>query len=91
MSNETGTEHSGTEGTPKGTDAPGQLGAPGQPTDEQLAKMSREELVRLGAKLDGVDTVFRVPAFPSRAPRPRSAPSVRSRIGFCWAASRASP
>jgi ubiquinol-cytochrome c reductase iron-sulfur subunit len=64
MSNETGTEHSGTEGTPKGTDTPGQLGAPGQPTDEQLAKMSREELVRLGAKLDGVDTVFKGPRFP---------------------------
>ncbi|MFC7675774.1 ubiquinol-cytochrome c reductase iron-sulfur subunit [Mycolicibacterium sp. GCM10028919] len=64
MSNETGTEHSGTEGTPKGTDAPGQLGTPGQPTDEQLAKMSREELVRLGAKLDGVDTVFKGPRFP---------------------------
>jgi ubiquinol-cytochrome c reductase iron-sulfur subunit len=34
------------------------------PTDEQLAAMSREELVVLGGKLDGVDTVFKEPRWP---------------------------
>jgi ubiquinol-cytochrome c reductase iron-sulfur subunit len=35
-----------------------------QPTDEQLAAMSREELVVLGGKLDGVDIVFKEPRWP---------------------------
>jgi len=35
-----------------------------RPTDEQLAGMSREELVKLGGKLDGVETVFREPRWP---------------------------
>lgn len=34
------------------------------PTDEQLAQMSREELVALGGKMDGVDTVFRDERWP---------------------------
>ena len=42
----------------KGTDTPGQQGVPGQPSDAELASMSREELVELGGKMDGVDTVF---------------------------------
>jgi ubiquinol-cytochrome c reductase iron-sulfur subunit len=45
----------------KGTDTPGQTGVPGQPTDAQLDAMSREDLVELGGKLDGVDTVYREP------------------------------
>src|SRR5690349_2008064 len=48
----------------KGTDAPGQHGVPGQPTDAELASMSREELVALGGKLDGVDTVFKEDRWP---------------------------
>ncbi len=42
----------------KGTDTPGQQGVPGQPSDAELASMSRQELVELGGKLDGVETVF---------------------------------
>jgi ubiquinol-cytochrome c reductase iron-sulfur subunit len=34
------------------------------PTDEQLAAMSREELLGLGGKLDGVDIVFKEPRWP---------------------------
>jgi ubiquinol-cytochrome c reductase iron-sulfur subunit len=34
------------------------------PTDEQLASMSREELVELGGKLDGVETVFKEDRWP---------------------------
>jgi len=34
------------------------------PTDEQLAQMSREELVVLGGKIDGVDTVFKDDRWP---------------------------
>lgn len=49
---------------PKGTDAPGHAGVPGQPTDAELATMSREELVELGGKLDGVETVFKEPRWP---------------------------
>lgn len=49
---------------PKGTDAPGHGGVPGQPTDAELATMSHEELVLLGGKLDGVDTVFKEPRWP---------------------------
>jgi len=48
----------------KGTDTPGQQGAPGQPTDSELASMSREQLVDLGGKLDGVDTVFKEDRWP---------------------------
>jgi ubiquinol-cytochrome c reductase iron-sulfur subunit len=42
----------------KGTDTPGQQGVAGQPSDAELASMSREQLVELGGKLDGVETVF---------------------------------
>jgi ubiquinol-cytochrome c reductase iron-sulfur subunit len=35
-----------------------------EPTDEQLASMSREELLALGGKLDGVDIVFKEPRWP---------------------------
>ena len=42
----------------KGTDTPGQQGVPGQPSDAELASMSREQLVELGGRLDGVETVF---------------------------------
>jgi ubiquinol-cytochrome c reductase iron-sulfur subunit len=48
----------------KGTDTPGQQGIPGQPTDAELAAMSRDELVELGGKLDGVETVYKDPRWP---------------------------
>jgi len=47
-----------------GTDSPGQTVEAGDPTDEQLAKMSREELLALGGKLDGVDIVFKEKRWP---------------------------
>jgi ubiquinol-cytochrome c reductase iron-sulfur subunit len=43
----------------KGTDTPGQTGVPGQPSDAELASMSREELLELGGKLDGVDIIYK--------------------------------
>ncbi len=52
------------DGEVKGTDSPGQQGEPGQPTDAQLAKMSREELVELGGKLDGTEVVFKEDRWP---------------------------
>ncbi|MGV0646043.1 cytochrome bc1 complex Rieske iron-sulfur subunit [Mycolicibacterium sp. XJ879] len=52
------------ENMPKGTDAPGHAGEPGQPTDAELASMSREELVALGGKLDGVETVLKEDRWP---------------------------
>ena len=48
----------------KGTDTPGQAGVPGQPTDAELASMSREELLELGGKIDGVDIVFKEDRWP---------------------------
>jgi ubiquinol-cytochrome c reductase iron-sulfur subunit len=50
--------------TPKGTDAPGHAGVPGQPTDAELAAMTREELVELGGRLDGVETIYKEPRWP---------------------------
>ena len=35
-----------------------------KPTDDQLAAMSTEDLVRLGGKMDGVDTVLKEPRWP---------------------------
>jgi hypothetical protein len=64
-----------TDGT-KGSDTPGQQGVPGQPTDAQLAEMSRE-LVELGGRMDGVETVL-WPRWPVKAPRPRSGPNAVS-------------
>lgn len=40
-----------------------------KPTDEQLAAMSTEDLVRLGGKLDGVDTVLKEPRWPVEGTR----------------------
>jgi ubiquinol-cytochrome c reductase iron-sulfur subunit len=48
----------------KGSDTPGQQGVPGQPTDAELASMTREELVALGGRLDGVETVFKEDRWP---------------------------
>jgi ubiquinol-cytochrome c reductase iron-sulfur subunit len=37
---------------------------PDTPTDAQLAEMSREELLELGGKLDGVEIVYKEPRWP---------------------------
>ncbi len=47
-----------------GSGNPGRHGEPGQPTDEELRQMSREQLVELGGKLDGVETVVKEPRWP---------------------------
>lgn len=47
----------------KGSDTSG-TGVPGQPTDAELAEMSREELLALGGKLDGVEIVYKEPRWP---------------------------
>ncbi|MCV7281483.1 ubiquinol-cytochrome c reductase iron-sulfur subunit [Mycolicibacterium flavescens] len=54
----------GAEKTPKGTDAPGHAGVPGQPSDAELAAMSREELLELGGKMDGVEIVHKESRWP---------------------------
>ena len=36
----------------------------GHPTDAELNAMSREELVELGGRIDGVETVFKEPRWP---------------------------
>ncbi|HET9563055.1 MAG TPA: ubiquinol-cytochrome c reductase iron-sulfur subunit [Mycobacterium sp.] len=48
----------------KGTDSPGQTGVPGQPIDAELASMSRDELVELGGKLDGVEIIYKDERWP---------------------------
>jgi quinol---cytochrome c reductase iron-sulfur subunit len=48
----------------KGTDTPGQQGVPGQPSDAELAAMSRDELLELGGKLDGVEIVYKDERWP---------------------------
>jgi len=50
----------------KGTDAPGHAGVPGQPNDAELASMTREELVQLGGRMDGVETVYLGDRWPVR-------------------------
>jgi ubiquinol-cytochrome c reductase iron-sulfur subunit len=54
----------GSDGTVKGTDTPGQQGVPGQPTDAELAAMSREELLELGGRMDGVEIVYKDERWP---------------------------
>jgi ubiquinol-cytochrome c reductase iron-sulfur subunit len=60
---EDGYDRTDVEGV-KGTDAPGHAGVEGQPSDAELATMSREQLVALGGKLDGVDTVYKETRWP---------------------------
>jgi ubiquinol-cytochrome c reductase iron-sulfur subunit len=57
-------DEQGAKGVEKGTDSPGQTTDAGDPTDEQLARMSTAELLTLGGKLDGVDVVFKEPRWP---------------------------
>ncbi|MGW4098133.1 MULTISPECIES: cytochrome bc1 complex Rieske iron-sulfur subunit [unclassified Mycobacterium] len=38
--------------------------APKIPSDDELASMSREDLVELGGKIDGVETIFKEPRWP---------------------------
>ena len=54
----------GSDGTSRELTRPGQEGVPGQPTDAELAAMSREELLELGGKLDGVEIVYKDERWP---------------------------
>lgn len=40
-----------------------------KPTDDQLAAMSREELVELGGRIDGVETILKEPRWPVEGTR----------------------
>jgi ubiquinol-cytochrome c reductase iron-sulfur subunit len=53
-----------TDASGRGTDVPGQKDTGDQPTEAELNAMSREELVALGGRLDGVETVFKEPRWP---------------------------
>lgn len=48
----------------KGTDTSERAAVANQPTDAELAAMSREELVALGGRMDGVETVFKENRWP---------------------------
>jgi len=52
------------DGDLKGSDTPGQKGEPGQPTDAELAAMSRDELLELGGRIDGVEIVYKDERWP---------------------------
>jgi ubiquinol-cytochrome c reductase iron-sulfur subunit len=49
---------------PKGSDTDKSAVAAHEPNEAALAEMSQDELVALGGKLDGVDTVFKEPRWP---------------------------
>jgi ubiquinol-cytochrome c reductase iron-sulfur subunit len=51
------------------------------PNEQQLQQMSREELVKLGAKLDGVDIVYREPRWPAQ---PTAAEKRAERLVAFW-------
>ena len=45
----------------QGSDTTGQSG---EPTDAELAEMSQEQLLELGGKLDGVETIYKEERWP---------------------------
>jgi ubiquinol-cytochrome c reductase iron-sulfur subunit len=53
----------------RGSDTDKAGGAPREPDEAALAAMSQQELVALGGKLDGVDTVFKEPRWPIEGTR----------------------
>ena len=70
-----------------------------RPSDEQLAAMSREELLELGGKLDGVDIILKEPRWPvegtkaeKRAERlvPADVKALGCGHGVCWRSGAAS-
>jgi ubiquinol-cytochrome c reductase iron-sulfur subunit len=54
---------------PKGADTDKGAGPAREPDEAALAAMSQDELVALGGKLDGVDTVFKEPRWPVQGTR----------------------
>ena len=48
----------------KATDTSGRVGASAEASDAELNAMSREELVALGGRIDGVETVYKEPRWP---------------------------
>jgi len=47
----------------------GMSGAENRPSDEELARMSNEELVALGGRIDGVETIFKESRWPVEGTR----------------------
>ena len=69
----------------KGTDTPGQTGVPGQPTDAELAEMSREELARTRRQDRRRRDRLQGGALAGRRHQGREARRTRRwRTGFCW-------
>ncbi|WP_460727675.1 cytochrome bc1 complex Rieske iron-sulfur subunit [Nocardia heshunensis] len=56
---------------------------PTEPTDEQLDAMSRDELVKLGTELDGVDVAYRAPRWP--VPGTRAEKRAERRVALWFA------
>ena len=54
----------GTRAEVEGTDTSERATVTNQPTDAELAAMTREELVALGGRIDGVETVFKEARWP---------------------------
>ncbi len=59
-------------------------------TDEELDAMSRDDLVKLGTNLDGVDVVYRRDRWSVKGTRRKSAPSATSPSGSASPAFRRS-
>ena len=58
-----------TGGGVKGSDVPDAGNEPRRPSEAELATMSREELVALGGRIDGVETVFKENRWPVEGTR----------------------
>lgn len=58
---------------------------PTEPTEEQLEAMSRDELVKLGTELDGVDVAYRAPRWP--VPGTRAEKRAERRVALWFAIS----
>lgn len=52
-----------------------------RPSDEQLAKMSQDELVALGARIDGVETVFQADRWP--VPDTKAEKRAERTVSYC--------
>ncbi|MFJ4657857.1 ubiquinol-cytochrome c reductase iron-sulfur subunit [Nocardia sp. NPDC088792] len=59
--------------------------SPAEPTEEQLEAMSRDELVKLGTELDGVDVAYRAPRWP--VPGTRAEKRAERRVALWFAIS----
>jgi ubiquinol-cytochrome c reductase iron-sulfur subunit len=63
-----------------GSDTDKGAGAPGEPDSAALAEMSQRELLELGGKMDGTDTVFKDPRWPVEGTKSEK----RAERGVAW-------